>query len=310
MNDSADPRPIVVGYDGSPQAHDALALGAALASATGERLVLAGAYGPGGVARDEELDARRAEVLERLAEAVESLRSDASLQVEPRAVSGSSAAAALQELAETEHPRALVLGSCHRGAIGRVVIGGVAERLLHGSPCPVVVAPRGLAERGPVRLGTVCVGFDGRPEAWTALQRGAQIAASVGGRLRVAMVVPPITGTPTMAVFPPEIVEERFKAAEVELDHAVHSVAKRLEPAGRLLNGSPGQQLADEASVAVDLMVVGSRGYGPLQRVLLGSVSTSLMHSAPCPVMVVPRTAEFDPSGEGLAGEDQFVSSA
>ena len=113
-----------------------------------------------------------------------------------------------------------------------------------------------------------------------------------------------------MVVVPPEIVEERLKAAQVELDHAVRSVAKRLEPAGRLLRGSPGQQLADEASVAVDLMVVGSRGYGPLQRVLLGSVSTSLMHSAPCPVMVVPRTAEFDPSGEGLAGEDEFVASA
>ena len=310
MNESPDPRPIVVGYDGSPQAHDALALGAALAAAMRERLVLAGAYGPDEVARDEALDARRTEVLEGLAEAAAALPSDASLDVETRAVSGTSAAAALQELAEAEHPRALVLGSCHRGAVGRVVIGGVAERLLHGAPCPVVVAPRGLAERGPVQLGTVCVGFDGRPEAWTALQRGAQIAAAAGGRLRVAMVVPPLTPIPAMAVYPPEIVEERLNAAQVELDHAVHSVAKRLEPAARLLQGSPGQQLADEASVAVDLMVVGSRGYGPLQRVLLGSVSTSLMHSAQCPLMVVPRTAEFDPSAKGLAGEDQSVASA
>jgi nucleotide-binding universal stress UspA family protein len=309
MNDSPESRAIVVGYDGSPQAHDALALGAALASATGERLVLAGAYGPEGVVRDEDLDARRAEVLERLAEATDSLPSDTSLQVERRAVPGSSPAAALQELAEAEHPRVMVLGSCHRGAVGRVVIGGVAERLLDGSPCPVVVVPRSLAERGPVRLNMVCVGFDGRPEAWTALQRGAQIAAAAGGRLRVAMVVPPLTGTPMMAVLPPEIIEERLKAAQTELEQAVHSVAERLEPAARLLQGSPGQQLADEAGVAVDLMVVGSRGYGPLQRVLLGSVSTSLMHSAPCPVMVVPRTAEFDPSGEGLAGEDQLVAS-
>lgn len=99
MNDSPESRAIVVGYDGSPQAHDALALGAALASATGERLVLAGAYGPEGVVRDEDLDARRAEVLERLAEATDSLPSDTSLQVERRAVPGSSPAAALQELA-------------------------------------------------------------------------------------------------------------------------------------------------------------------------------------------------------------------
>jgi nucleotide-binding universal stress UspA family protein len=310
MSDSPEPRPIVVGYDGSPQAHDALALGEALSSVTGERLVLAGAYGPEAAVSDEERDSRRAEILEQLAEAAASLPSDRSLQVETRAVSGSSAAAALQEFAEAEHPRALVLGSCHRGAIGRVVIGGVAEQLLQGSPCPVVVAPRGLAGRGPVRLGTVCVGFDGEPEGWTALQRGAQIAAAAGARLRVAMVVPPLTGVPTMTVIPAELVEERLERAQSELDRAVRSVAKRLHPTGTLLRGSPGQQLADEASAAVDLMVVGSRGYGPLQRVLLGSVSTSLMHSAPCPVMVVPRTAEFDPSGVGLAGEDQAVASA
>jgi nucleotide-binding universal stress UspA family protein len=260
--------------------------------------------------RDEQLDARRAEVLERLAEGADSLPADTPVSVERRAVPGSSAAAALQDLAEAEHPRVIVLGSCHRGAVGRVMIGGVAERLLHGSPCPVAVAPKGLAGRGPVQLGTVCVGFDGRPEAWTALQRGAQIAAAAGGRLRVAMVVPPLVGTPTMAVFPPELADERLQAAQVELDHAVRSVADRLEPAAILLRGVPAQELAGEASADVDLLVVGSRGYGPLQRVLLGSVSTSLLHSAPCPVMVVPRSAEFDPSGQGLASDDPYVASA
>ena len=58
----------------------------------------------------------------------------------------------------------------------------------------------------------------------------------------------------------------------------------------------------------MDLLVVGSRGYGPLRRVLLGSVSSELMHSAPCPVMVVPRTAEFDPSGTGMAADDEFAA--
>ncbi|HSS43092.1 MAG TPA: universal stress protein [Solirubrobacterales bacterium] len=38
-----------------------------------------------------------------------------------------------------------------------------------------------------------------------------------------------------------------------------------------------------------DLLVAGSRNYGPVRRVLLGSVSTQLMHRAPCPVLVVPR---------------------
>lgn len=309
MNENRGRRPIVVGYDGSPQAHDALALGAAIAAATGDPLVLAGAYGPQEVVRDEALDLRRAEVLEQLGHAADSLPSDATFQVERRAVAGSSAAAALHELAEVEHPRALVLGSCHRGAVGRVLIGGVAERLLHGSPCPVAVAPRGLADRGPVELETLCVGFDGGAEGWTALQRAAQIAAGAGARVRVALALPPLVGTPAMPVFPAEIVEQRLKDAEIALYQAVNSVSRRVEPEGRLLRGDPAQLLADESAQGVDLLVVGSRGYGPLRRVLLGSVSTALMHSATCPVMVVPRTAEFDPSGEGLAGEDEVVPS-
>ncbi len=42
-------------------------------------------------------------------------------------------------------------------------------------------------------------------------------------------------------------------------------------------------------SPSTDLLVVGSRGYGPVLRVLLGSVSTRLIHIAPCPVLVIPR---------------------
>jgi nucleotide-binding universal stress UspA family protein len=100
---------------------------------------------------------------------------------------------------------------------------------------------------------------------------------------------------------------ERRRRAEIELDRAVKSVARRVQPEGRLLRGSPAQVLADQAADA-DLLVTGSRGYGPLRRVLIGSVSTPLMRSAPCPVMVVPRTAEFQPVAEGMAAEDDFAA--
>jgi hypothetical protein len=42
---------------------------------------------------------------------------------------------------------------------------------------------------------------------------------------------------------------------------------------------------------ALDVMVVGSRGYGPLKAVLLGGVSGQVIRSAACPVIVVPRGA-------------------
>jgi nucleotide-binding universal stress UspA family protein len=309
IDDTAQPAPIVVGFDGSAHAHDALAVGAELARATGFPLVLAGAYGPAALMSQEELEAQAAEVGEQLRRAEQGLPSERSFAVERTAVPGSSAPAALHDLAEALHPYALVLGSCHRGPVGRVLIGSVAERLLHGAPCPVVVAPRGFAERDPVELRTVCVGFDGRAEGWTALQRAAQIAAAAGARLRIVMALPPLSSTPGMPVPPPEVLLERDRWAELELGRAARSVAERLEPDARLVRADPETVLARQAERDVDLLVTGSRGYGPLRRVLLGSVSTALMRSASCPVMVVPRTAEFQPTGEGMAAEDEFVSS-
>lgn len=112
-----------------------------------------------------------------------------------------------------------------------------------------------------------------------------------------------------MPMFPAEAVAERHRRAEIELDRAVRSVAKRLEAKGELVRGTPEHVLAEQADRGVDLLVTGSRGYGPLRRVLVGSVSIALMRSASCPVMVVPRTAEFQPTPEGMAAEDEFVAS-
>ena len=62
------------------------------------------------------------------------------------------------------------------------------------------------------------------------------------------------------------------------------------------------EALANVAQAPGTLLVVGSRGYGPLRRVLLGSVSTELVRSAPCPLIVTPRgmhdTAETAPNAK------------
>ena len=53
---------------------------------------------------------------------------------------------------------------------------------------------------------------------------------------------------------------------------------------------SPPSALAEAAS-DLDLLVLGSRGYGPVKGTLLGSVSARVMAAAACPVMVIPRGA-------------------
>ena len=62
---------------------------------------------------------------------------------------------------------------------------------------------------------------------------------------------------------------------------------------GRFLEGAAGELLAKE-SAELDLMVTGSRGYGPHAAVLLGSVTHTLMREAQCPVLVLPRGIGLD----------------
>jgi nucleotide-binding universal stress UspA family protein len=56
--------------------------------------------------------------------------------------------------------------------------------------------------------------------------------------------------------------------------------------------GNPAQELATQGA-ELDLLVIGSRSYGPLRRVLLGSVAGELIELAPCPVIVLPRASEM-----------------
>ena len=62
-----------------------------------------------------------------------------------------------------------------------------------------------------------------------------------------------------------------------------------IEVEATLITGDPVEALVNVAEAPGTLLVVGSRGYGPLRRVLLGSVSTQLVRSAPCPLIVTPR---------------------
>ena len=59
---------------------------------------------------------------------------------------------------------------------------------------------------------------------------------------------------------------------------------------GEVLDGNPADVLR-ERSADVDLLVLGSRGYGPLRRVFLGSVSSKVLHGSQCPVLITPRSA-------------------
>ena len=202
-----------------------------------------------------------------------------------------SRAGVLHALAEQLTADAIVVGSTHRGDVGRVMIGDVAAGLLHGSGCPVVVAPRGYAGGELRRIG---VAFDGSPESHEALRAAAGLASRTGGSVHCYTVLEPIEWTPAYSA-PGWAASPAYEERRLELAQETAATALETKPAGtvataEVLHGLVVPALA-EASESLDVLVCGSRGYGALRSVLMGGVSRGLAHRAACTLVVVPREA-------------------
>lgn len=282
---------IVVGIDDSAGARDALAFATRLASCAGASVRLATAFNysdfPSRASNEAYRQLLEQDSLKLLRSAAESVDDVSGTD----AIADPSAPHALHRLADTVDAALLVVGSTHRGAVGRVVPGSTGERLLHGSPCPVAIVPRGYAKADAIR--SIGVGYDGSKESEAALQAGYELARHCQATLRVIRVFDAThIGTPALMTMPgwdsmrddTEAIQRKHFAkavAALPTDIGIESV---------FTNGNPGTELASE-SWNVDLMVVGSRGYGPRAAVLLGGVSHALIRRAACPVVVLPRGA-------------------
>ena len=208
-----------------------------------------------------------------------------------RAVPCTSVTRGLQQVAEEEDALAIVVGPSHRGTLGHVLPGAVGERLLHGAPCPVAVAPLGYwsdAFRGIRNIG---LGFVATPEADEAMCAAVGIALRTGATIRALSVVDLPAGV-TMGFG-----WDYGKLAQLARDDLSQSLVRTLgdvtspvEISGEVVDGYADDELA-RLSEEVDLLVCGSRGRGPIGQVMLGSVAAGVLRKARCPVLVVPRGA-------------------
>jgi nucleotide-binding universal stress UspA family protein len=283
---------ILVGIDGSAGAQDALAFAQRLAGPAGASLRLVCAFPYSDMHSRASNEAFR-----------EALRDDAQAMLDRTAASTEGAVVATDAIADVSPPHALhllaervgaaliVVGSTHRGPVGRVLPGSTAERLLHGSPCPVGIVPHGYAAQGADPIKTIGVAYNATDESDAALAAACKMARRLGADLRVIRVFDAMhVGTPALMTGPsylPDYVD--YEAEEREgLERAVASLPDDVSAEAVFVAGSPGAELAAK-SEGVDLMVVGSRGYGPLAAVLLGGVTHTFVRKAACPVIVLPR---------------------
>jgi nucleotide-binding universal stress UspA family protein len=268
---------VIVGFDGSEQGRDALSLGSTFASAGGSELVVACVCERN---QDSEMDQRFSEV-------------DAALgrrRYRRRELWGSPARE-LTRVAEDTDASLLVVGSTHEGKLSRVLPGSVGERLLNGAPCAVAVAPLGFAKRDGFRERLIGVGYIGNDESRLALGWAESLARQLGSRLRLIAVIPPLTS----GWLPADVsAREHRRRVWSDLEETLSAAslgAPDLSTEREVIEGDPAAVLAEQGG-ELDLLVVGSRGYGPLRRVLLGGVSGRVIQDAPCPVVVVPRGAK------------------
>lgn len=282
---------VIVGVEGRQGDGDAIALARTLAPA-GE-LVLVNAYPYDRVRARTALEGYEHLLRRDATELLERARSDSESGAAARllAVADPSPGHALRTLAEEEAADLIVVGSCHRGPVGRAIMGDVSRATVHEAPCPVAVAPRGYAgAAAPPRV--IGVAFDASPEARHALDGAVGLARDAHARLIVRTVVsPPAALSPAASYgFNWEgYARSRRREAREALDALVATLEVPAE--AEVVVGSLGHELL-ELTARCDVVVVGSRGWGPMRRVALGSTSDWLVHHAQTPVVVVPRTPE------------------
>jgi nucleotide-binding universal stress UspA family protein len=281
---------ILVGVDGTAGAQDAMAFAKQLGRLTGARLRVATAFPYDDTpSRASNGDYRRA-----LLEHAESVLAGIDAGDAPRhAVADVSPAHALHRLAAEHGVSLIVVGSTHRGAAGRVMPGSTGERLLHGSPCPVAIVPQGYGATEPL-LRTIGIAYDGSEESEAALASACALARRVGATMRVIRIFDSSqVGTPALMTVPGyvSVHKELEQMQRRQLGERVASQPMDVAVETVFYAGSPNRELATQ-SESVDLMVMGSRGYGPLHAVLLGGVTHAVVRRAACPVIVMPRGAQ------------------
>lgn len=283
---------ILVGVNGTVEADEALDWAVREASSSGHPLTVVRVAPAVDEARLtgvlEEVRAETAAILDRARERHEPF--DAEYAVLPGPVPDAL-------LTASADAQMLVLGRRRRGRIGRRVLGSVSTTVVENAQVPVTVVrhidrPTGdpLDVPPPSDGPRVVVGVDTSTPSVAALRHAAEVAAHSGALLEPVFAwqittLAPLPGSWGWAPpiddyenFARECLDAAISAAEVDLP------AGRLRP--RVVHGQAAKVLI-EASQGADRLVVGARGLGGFDRLLLGSTSRQVLDFAGCPVTVL-----------------------
>lgn len=278
---------ILAGTDGK-RGRGAAALSQVIATATGAHQLLVGVQWDSPLPLAESHAQNRDELEAELRGVRDDVAPDALAQV----AYGLSPAHALRRVADDVHADLIVVGSHYRSSWQRFGSVDIAMQVFHDAPCAVALAPDRLAPcRALTRIG---VGIDDSPESAAALDMALELARPGGVELSLLAVVGEVyVGAPTLSMGLLSLgtyhkdLEAIAQLARATLDAAL-ARCDGVQSTGDVRMGDPATELI-ELSADCDLLVLGSRRWGPVLRLALGSTTQAVMRETRCPVLVPPR---------------------
>lgn len=138
----------------------------------------------------------------------------------------------------------------------------------------------------------IVVGIDGSPQSVQAATRALELGRQLKAVVKLVHALPPLIYPPEAMMVPTvDLDSARWEAAEVTMAQALRvlaDAAQGVEVQSEVVNGTPAEALVETAErQGAQLIVVGSRGRGPISRLLLGSTADRVVHLARANVLVV-----------------------
>lgn len=162
-------------------------------------------------------------------------------------------------------------------------------------------------------MHALLVATDGSLAAGCALDEAIALAAETGAEVAAITVWRALQGDfglayPSAAMLD-DLLEAERKHAEAALEDAkARAAAAGVKITTRLATGDPAEQICAYArEIDARLVAVGTRGYGSVASLLLGSVSNAIIRQAPCPVLVVRETAPQSPPAQSTPAKRKGV---
>jgi nucleotide-binding universal stress UspA family protein len=293
---------VLVGLPRDERAPAAIHLGVMLARSLDQDLLVCTVVPPPWPPGMGRIDAEYQEYLDRSAqEAIEQARGlvPADRAADFVVARARSTSTGLLEVARERGARLLALGSSTAGVLGRVAFGSVADRLLHTSPLPLVLGPRGFRCRPDATVRRVTAAFGATESADELVIAVAGVAARAGAALRVASfaVRPRTPLTAGIGSRAEDAVAREWAADAKGAQRAVLEQVEKLPRRPSAVEPVVGHgsdwagAIEDIGWDDGDLFAVGSSPAGPLEHVFIGSRSSRIVRHSPVPVVVVPRGA-------------------